>query len=208
MKNYTIVIWDVPTGSGIEDILASVYKGAAHRSIMNVHNFNYLLRCCKLVYTALAVIFFNSFYETLSTSSTSTMACLSFFIFLTFYSSYWNIERNAALSSMAPIFFVTNRRNYARLAVQHLLDLQSCSVYLRERLKRSFTVNRTNQSFSDIVLNQAIERSINKYGKGQGNWFQHGSLVEKYGTYTAKLRLKIRLSVIIDPGRFCSRTDS
>ncbi len=26
------------------------------------------------------------------------------------------------------------------------------------------------------------------------------SLVEKYGTYTAKLRLKIRLSVIIDPG--------
>jgi hypothetical protein len=30
--------------------------------------------------------------------------------------------------------------------------------------------------------------------------FSTTALVEKYGTYTAKLRLKIRLSVIIDPG--------
>jgi hypothetical protein len=78
------------------------------------------------------------------------------------------LGRNAALSSMAPIFFATNHRNYARLAVQHLLDLQSCSAYLRERLERSFTVSRTNRPFSDIALDQAIECSINKYGKGRG----------------------------------------
>jgi hypothetical protein len=87
------------------------------------------------------------------------------------YSSCWNSGRNAALSSMAPIFFATNHRNYARLSVQHLLDLQSCSSYLRERLERSFTVNRTNRPFSAIALDQAIECSINKYGKGRGRFF-------------------------------------
>lgn len=66
-----VVIWDVLDGSGIGDVLAFVYKGAVHRSIMNVHNFNYSLRCCKLVYTALAEIFFNSFLKTLSTSTTT-----------------------------------------------------------------------------------------------------------------------------------------
>ena len=74
---------------------------------------------------------------------------------------------------MAPIFFATNHRNYARLAVQHLLDIQSCSIYLRERLERSFTVNRTNRPFSAIALDQAIECSINKYGKGRGKIFYH-----------------------------------
>mgnify|MGYP006897129038 CR=1 FL=1 len=69
---------------------------------------------------------------------------------------------------MAPIFFATNHRNYARLSVQHLLDLKSCSSYLRERLAQSFAVNRTNRPFSAIALDQAIECSINKYGKGRG----------------------------------------
>ncbi|CAF1101289.1 unnamed protein product [Rotaria magnacalcarata] len=55
--------------------------------------------------------------------------------------------RNAALYSMAPIFFATNHRNYARL------------------LERSFAVNRTNRTFSAIALDQTIEYSINKYGK-------------------------------------------
>lgn len=74
---------------------------------------------------------------------------------------------------MAPIFFATNHRNYARLAVQHLLDINSCSTYLRERLERSFTVNRTNRPFSAIALDQAIECSINKFGKGRGRIFCH-----------------------------------
>jgi hypothetical protein len=41
-----IIIWDVLNGSGIEDILSCIYKAAAHRAIINVHNFNYSLRCC------------------------------------------------------------------------------------------------------------------------------------------------------------------
>ena len=72
---------------------------------------------------------------------------------------------------MAPIFFATNHRNYARLAVQHLLELQSCSPFLREKLEQSFTVTRTNRPFSCIALDQAIECSINKYGKGHGKFF-------------------------------------
>lgn len=91
-----------------------------------------------------------------------------FFLLSMMYSPYLNLGRNAALSSMAPIFFATNHRNYARLAAQHLLDLQSCSIYLRERLEHLFTVRRTNRPFSAIALDQAIECSINKYGKGRG----------------------------------------
>ena len=72
MKNYMVVIWDVLNGSGIEDVLGCIYKAAAHRSIMSVHNFNYSLRCCKLVYTALSMLFLDSFIKTLSSSSSSS----------------------------------------------------------------------------------------------------------------------------------------
>jgi hypothetical protein len=89
-------------------------------------------------------------------------------VFFLKISNLYNLGRNAALSSMAPIFFSTNHRNYARSAVQHLLDLQTCSIYLREKLAQLFTVNRTNRPFSAIALDQAIECSINKYGKGRG----------------------------------------
>jgi hypothetical protein len=84
------------------------------------------------------------------------------------YALFSNLGRNAAFFSMAPIFFATNHRNYARLAVQHLIDLKSCSSYLRERLGLSFTVNRSDRPFSAIALDQSIECSINKYGKGRG----------------------------------------
>lgn len=56
--------------------------------------------------------------------------------------------RNAAISRIAPLFFSTNHRNYARLCAQHLVDLKSSSGYLITRLSRSFAVNRTNRSFS------------------------------------------------------------
>ena len=56
--------------------------------------------------------------------------------------------RNAALSRIAPLFFSTNHRNYARLCAQHLLDLKSSSSYLLDRLARSFAVNRSNRPFS------------------------------------------------------------
>jgi hypothetical protein len=56
--------------------------------------------------------------------------------------------RNAALSRLTPLFFSTNHRNYARLCAQHLVDLQSSSAYLIDRLSRSFAVNRSNRPFS------------------------------------------------------------
>ena len=60
-------------GSGIEDILGCIYKGAAHRAVMNVHNFNYSWRCCKLLYSALSILFIESFVKsTLSATSNFT----------------------------------------------------------------------------------------------------------------------------------------
>ncbi|CAF1392749.1 unnamed protein product, partial [Didymodactylos carnosus] len=77
-------------------------------------------------------------------------------------------ERNCALNNMAPLFFITNHRNYARLLSQHIFDLQSWSKPLLEVLSTSFGVRRTSRSFSTIALDQAIECSINKAGKGHG----------------------------------------
>ena len=56
--------------------------------------------------------------------------------------------RNAALSRLAPLFFSTNHRNYARLSAQHLIDLKMSSPYLLDRLARAFAVNRSNRPFS------------------------------------------------------------
>jgi hypothetical protein len=56
--------------------------------------------------------------------------------------------RNAALSRLAPLFFSTNHRNYARLCAQHLMDLKMGSPYLLDRLARAFAVNRSNRPFS------------------------------------------------------------
>ncbi|CAF1154261.1 unnamed protein product, partial [Didymodactylos carnosus] len=76
--------------------------------------------------------------------------------------------RNASLSNIAPIFFVNNHRNYARLCANHLVDLRSSSPYLFQRLSNGFAVNRTDRPFSHIALDQTIECSINKFGKGHG----------------------------------------
>jgi hypothetical protein len=72
MKNYMIVIWDVLNGSGVEDVLEFIYKGAAHRSVMNVHNFNYSLRSCKLLYTSLGILIIETFIKSLSSSPSSS----------------------------------------------------------------------------------------------------------------------------------------
>jgi hypothetical protein len=56
--------------------------------------------------------------------------------------------RNAAVSRIAPLFFCTNHRNYARLCAQHLVDLKRASSYLFDRLARAFAVNRSNRPFS------------------------------------------------------------
>ena len=51
--------------------------------------------------------------------------------------------RNATVSRLAPMFFNTNHRNYARLCAQHLYDLKNASSYVLERLANAFAVNRT-----------------------------------------------------------------
>jgi len=92
--------------------------------------------------------------------------------------------RNAALSRIAPLFFSTNHRNYARLSAQHLVDLRASTPYILDRLSRAFAVNRSNRPFScefrhqkifseisfylGIALDQTIECTINKYGKSHG----------------------------------------
>ena len=93
--------------------------------------------------------------------------------------------RNAALSRVAPLFFSTNHRNYARLCAQHLVDLQAGTPYVLDRLSRAFAVNRSNRPFSckripstntfirflfnlAIALDQTIECTINKHGKSRG----------------------------------------
>ncbi|CAF3137029.1 unnamed protein product [Rotaria socialis] len=76
--------------------------------------------------------------------------------------------RNAALSRMAPLFFTTNHQNYARLCARHITDLRSCSDELFNVLANAFAVQRTPRPFSSIAMDQTIEVTINKAGKGQG----------------------------------------
>ncbi|CAF1476669.1 unnamed protein product, partial [Didymodactylos carnosus] len=64
MKNFMILIWDVLDGSGVNELLGKIYKGATLRSILNVHHFNKSLRCCKLLYTALSILLIEQFLTT------------------------------------------------------------------------------------------------------------------------------------------------
>ncbi|CAF1624401.1 unnamed protein product, partial [Adineta ricciae] len=233
MKNMMVVIWSIRKGSGIEDVLELIYKGATLRAIFEVHYFNKSLRCCKLFYTALHILCLEAFFST--TSSTSSTASsvkklkdiidnipsefmkdsiaqewfqrlldnirqtdianalrkwttesaaenstfpLWFFILHhllePLFELYISIRscnfsaRNAALNRFVPIFFSTNHRNYSRLCAQHLLDLQTASSYLFERISRAFAVTRSRRKFSSIALDQMIECTINKHGKGKG----------------------------------------
>jgi hypothetical protein len=76
--------------------------------------------------------------------------------------------RNAAVCELAELFFVSNHRQYARLTARHLSDLRVSSQNLLDRLAKSFAVVRTNRNFSSIALDQTIEVTINKMGKGHG----------------------------------------
>ncbi|CAF0981876.1 unnamed protein product [Didymodactylos carnosus] len=76
--------------------------------------------------------------------------------------------RNAAISLMVPMFFAQKRHNYAPLGTRHLADLQKASEELFKFLSLSFSVQRTPRLFSSVAVDQAIEYTINKYGKGGG----------------------------------------
>ncbi|CAF3952846.1 unnamed protein product [Rotaria sp. Silwood1] len=86
--------------------------------------------------------------------------------------------RNACVSKLGPLFFSTNHRHYARLCAQHLFDISTASSYLLERLSNSFSVVRSHRPFSAIALDQTIESSINKFGKG------HGGITGKFSDET------------------------
>ncbi|CAF4288541.1 unnamed protein product [Rotaria sp. Silwood2] len=71
MKTTMIAMWQILEGSGIEDILSFIYKGATLKSIFNVFHFNKSFRCCKLLYTTLKMLLIES-YITSNTTTTST----------------------------------------------------------------------------------------------------------------------------------------
>ncbi|CAF4553069.1 unnamed protein product, partial [Rotaria sp. Silwood2] len=76
--------------------------------------------------------------------------------------------RNASICELAELFFATNHRQYARLTARHLSDLRVCPQQLLDHLSKSFAVTRSNRNFSSIALDQTIEVTINKMGKGHG----------------------------------------
>ena len=76
--------------------------------------------------------------------------------------------RNAAVCELAELYFATNHRQYARLTARHLSDLRVCSQALWNHLAKSFAVVRSDRNFSSIALDQTIEVTINKTGKGHG----------------------------------------
>ncbi|CAF1522396.1 unnamed protein product, partial [Didymodactylos carnosus] len=75
--------------------------------------------------------------------------------------------RNASWSRMVPLFFAHNRRKYAKLGARNLADLQTMPQQLSHHLEKSFVVKRTDRPFSSIPVDQALECSINRLGKGR-----------------------------------------
>ncbi|CAF5026765.1 unnamed protein product, partial [Rotaria sp. Silwood1] len=68
----------------------------------------------------------------------------------------------------ADIFMAKNHRKYARLTARHLSDLRIWPEEILDHLSKSFAVSRSNRNFSSIALDQTIEATINKMGKGHG----------------------------------------
>lgn len=73
MKTTMIMIWQILDGSGYDDILSTIYKGATLRSILNVSHFNKSFRCCKLLYTALSVLLIESYVDSFLPTVTSAL---------------------------------------------------------------------------------------------------------------------------------------
>ncbi|CAF1557992.1 unnamed protein product, partial [Didymodactylos carnosus] len=75
--------------------------------------------------------------------------------------------RNACWSRMVPLFFSHNRRRYAKLGARNLADLRSMPLALQQHFSESFAVKRTKRPFSGVPVDQALESSINRIGKGR-----------------------------------------
>ncbi|CAF4252684.1 unnamed protein product, partial [Rotaria sp. Silwood2] len=228
MKCAMVVIWDILQGSGIDDLIGELYKGATYRAVLAVANFNKSLRTIKLLYTALSIIINNEFILTLPVEIFDEMeVCMNkiptdlnnpeqsrkwYQIILDFLSKskwqecfhkwiqdncyknlkfrFWSfvlfdlitpliklytalrtgdfVARNAAVCELSELFFASNHRQYARLTARHISDLRVCPQHLLDYLSKSFAVSRSNRNFSSIALDQTIEVTINKAGKGHG----------------------------------------
>ncbi|CAF4469486.1 unnamed protein product, partial [Didymodactylos carnosus] len=108
--------------------------------------------CIKLLYTALELLLSDSFIT--ATTQLQTSSTSSSFASPTTLTSYSTIEKL--------------KTNLLAIPSDYALDLRSCSPYLFQRLSNGFAVNRTDRPFSYIALDQTIECSINKFGKGCG----------------------------------------
>ena len=72
-----------------------------------------------------------------------------------------------SLESLAPWFFALDHVNYARWIPVHVEDMKSLPAGIKEQLKSSWVVQKTQNKFSSMPIDQAHEQS-NEHVKGSG----------------------------------------
>ena len=73
-----------------------------------------------------------------------------------------------ALHDMSKIFFVTNHHNYARWMTRYTLELLNIDKSLKEKLTNGgFSVRRTNNPYSRVGVDMALEQTINAEAKNR-----------------------------------------
>ena len=72
-----------------------------------------------------------------------------------------------SLESLAPWFFALDHVNYARWIPIHVEDMKSLPAGIKEQLKSSWVVQKTQKKFSSMPIDQAHEQS-NEHVKGSG----------------------------------------
>ena len=72
-----------------------------------------------------------------------------------------------SLESLAPWFFALDHVNYARWIPVHVEDIKSLPAGIKEQLKSSWVVLKTQNKFSSMPIDQAHEQS-NEHVKGSG----------------------------------------
>ena len=73
-----------------------------------------------------------------------------------------------ALCDMSKVFFTTNHQNYARWMTRYALELVNINDSLKEVLIRGgFSVRRTNNPYSRVGVDMALEQTINAQAKNR-----------------------------------------
>ncbi|CAF3305789.1 unnamed protein product [Rotaria sp. Silwood2] len=177
MKNMMVVIWEVLQGSGIEGLLEKIYKGASLRSILKVSHFNKSLRSCKLLYTALHILLLEAFFDQTATSS-MIVNCTN-----NLKSIMSQIPSEFAADDVCQAWFTqlleaieeNNLLTYLKTWCINSSNTDSTFrlwFFILERLLQplmQFYVSILEiEMHSGIALDQTIECTINKHGKGSG----------------------------------------